>query len=72
MAQQIALRNELMVMYRPPKKAALKPLIEGARARHNLLLAPANMSGVRMLAKFLKNGQPVDGVAQLKLDHLVL
>ncbi|MYM80850.1 lysophospholipid acyltransferase family protein [Duganella sp. FT50W] len=58
-AQEIALRNELMVMYRPPKKAALKPLIEGARARHNLLLAPANMSGVRMLAKFLKKGQPV-------------
>lgn len=58
-AQEIALRTELMVMYRPPKKAALKPLIEGARARKNLLLAPANMSGVRMLAKFLKKGQPV-------------
>jgi KDO2-lipid IV(A) lauroyltransferase len=58
-AQEIALRTELMVMYRPPKKAALKPLIEGARARKNLLLAPATMSGVRMLAKFLKKGQPV-------------
>ena len=58
-AQEIALRTELMVMYRPPKKEALKPLIEGARARKNLLLAPANMSGVRMLAKFLKKGQPV-------------
>ncbi len=58
-AQEIALRQELMVMYRPPKKEALKPLIEGARARKNLLLAPANMSGVRMLAKFLKKGLPV-------------
>jgi KDO2-lipid IV(A) lauroyltransferase len=58
-AQEIALQTELMVMYRPPKKAALKPLIEGARARKNLLLAPANMSGVRMLAKFLKKGLPV-------------
>lgn len=58
-AQEIALRQELMVMYRPPKKEALKPLIEGARARKNLLLAPANMSGVRMLAKFLKKGSPV-------------
>ncbi|GAB2856731.1 lysophospholipid acyltransferase family protein [Pseudoduganella ginsengisoli] len=58
-AQEIALRQELMVMYRPPKKEALKPLIEGARARKNLLLAPANMSGVRMLAKFLKKGAPV-------------
>ncbi len=58
-AQEIALRTELMVMYRPPKKAALKPLIEGARARKNLLLAPANMSGVRMLAKTLKKGRPI-------------
>ena len=58
-AQEIALRTELMVMYRPPKKAALKPLIEGARARDNLLLAPATMSGVRMLAKFLKKGKPI-------------
>jgi KDO2-lipid IV(A) lauroyltransferase len=58
-AQQIALRTSLTVMYRPPKKAALKPLIEGARARHNLHLAPANLSGVRILAKTLKKGQPI-------------
>ena len=58
-AQQIALRTPLTVMYRPPKQAALKPLIEGARARHNLHLAPANLSGVRTLAKTLKKGQPI-------------
>jgi KDO2-lipid IV(A) lauroyltransferase len=58
-AQQIALRTALTVMYRPPKKAALKPLIEGARARHNLHLAPATLSGVRILAKCLKRGEPV-------------
>jgi KDO2-lipid IV(A) lauroyltransferase len=58
-AQQIALRTPLTVMYRPPKKAALKPLIEGARARHNLHLAPANLAGVRILAKCLKRGEPV-------------
>jgi KDO2-lipid IV(A) lauroyltransferase len=58
-AQQIALRTPLTVMYRPPKKAALKPLIEGARARHNLHLAPATMSGVRILAKCLKKGEPI-------------
>jgi len=46
-------------MYRPPKRAALKPLIEGARARENLMLAPANMSGVRIFAKCLKKGQPI-------------
>ena len=58
-AQQIALRTKLTVMYRPPKKAALKPLIEGARARHNLHLAPANLAGVRILAKCLKRGEPI-------------
>jgi KDO2-lipid IV(A) lauroyltransferase len=58
-AQEIARRTELTVMYRPPKKAALKPLIEGARARKNLLLAPATMSGVRILAKTLKKGGPI-------------
>jgi KDO2-lipid IV(A) lauroyltransferase len=58
-AQQIALHTSLTVMYRPPKQAALKPLIEGARARHNLHLAPANLSGVRMLVKTLKKGQPI-------------
>ena len=58
-AQQIAKRTRLTVMYRPPKKAALKPLIEGARARDNLHLAPANLSGVRILAKCLKRGEPV-------------
>jgi KDO2-lipid IV(A) lauroyltransferase len=58
-AQQVALRTPLTVMYRPPKKAALKPLIEGARARHNLHLAPANGAGVRQLARALKNGGPI-------------
>jgi KDO2-lipid IV(A) lauroyltransferase len=58
-AQQIALRTALTVMYRPPNKTALKPLVEGARARHNLHLAPANLSGVRILAKTLKSGQPI-------------
>ena len=58
-AQQIALHTPLTVMYRPPRQAALKPLIEGARARENLMLAPANMSGVRIFAKCLKKGQPI-------------
>ncbi|WEF32388.1 lysophospholipid acyltransferase family protein [Pseudoduganella chitinolytica] len=58
-AQRVSHDTELMVMYRPPKQAAMKPLVEGARARGNLRLAPANLSGVRMLAKFLKQGKPV-------------
>lgn len=55
-AQAIAARIPLTVLYRPPRKEALKPLIEGARARHNLALAPANLAGVRILLKTLKKG----------------
>lgn len=55
-AQSIAARTPLTVLYRPPRKEALKPLIEGARARENLLLAAANLSGVRALFKCLKKG----------------
>jgi KDO2-lipid IV(A) lauroyltransferase len=58
-AQSVARHDSLSVLYRPPRKAALKPLIEGARARANLHLAPANLSGVRILLKALKNGQAI-------------
>lgn len=55
-AQAVAHRSPLTVLYRPPKQQALKPLIENARARQNLSLAPANLSGVRTLFKVLKRG----------------
>jgi len=58
-AQVVASKVPLTVLYRPPRKAALKPLIEGARARTNLKLAPANLSGVRTLLKTLKGGEPI-------------
>jgi KDO2-lipid IV(A) lauroyltransferase len=55
-AQVIAARLPLTALYRPPRKSALKPLIEGARQRANLILAPANLRGVRTLLKTLKAG----------------
>lgn len=58
-AQVIAARTPLTALYRPPRKAVLQPLIEGARARENLKLAPANLSGVRIMAKALKKGEAV-------------
>jgi Kdo2-lipid IVA lauroyltransferase/acyltransferase len=58
-AQYVATKTPLTVMYRPPRKDALKPLIEGARARGDLRLAPANLSGVRTLLKVLKQGGPI-------------
>ncbi|MBI1772384.1 MAG: hypothetical protein HYR68_08580 [Burkholderiales bacterium] len=42
-----------------PGHLHVKPLIEGARARDNLLLAPANFSGVRIMAKALKKGEAI-------------
>jgi KDO2-lipid IV(A) lauroyltransferase len=54
LAQEAGTRMQLAVLYRPPKQAALRPLVENARARNQLTLAPANISGVRMLLKVLK------------------
>lgn len=58
-AQAIAAKTPLTALYRPPRKDVLKPLIEGARARQNLSLAPANLSGVRTLLKDLKKGKAI-------------
>jgi Kdo2-lipid IVA lauroyltransferase/acyltransferase len=58
-AQAIAAKTSLTALYRPPRKEALKPLIEGARARQNLHLAPANLTGVRALLKDLKKGKAI-------------
>ena len=55
-AQAIAARVPLTALYRPPRMTALKPLMEGARARPNLMLAPANLGGVRALLKALRRG----------------
>ena len=48
------LRTRITVMYRKPSKSALQPLVEGGRARANLLLAPASLAGGRILARELK------------------
>ncbi|MBC7489846.1 MAG: lysophospholipid acyltransferase family protein [Glaciimonas sp.] len=58
-AQVIAAKTSFTALYRPPRKAALKSLIEDARARRNLHLAPANLNGVRALLKALKKGQAI-------------
>ena len=58
-AQSIAEKSRITALYRPPRKSGLKPLVEGARARGNLILAPANLSGVRTLAKALKKGEAI-------------
>jgi len=58
-AQVVAHQVPLSALYRPPRKAALKPLIEGARARNHLKLAPASLAGVRILLKALRKGEAI-------------
>lgn len=57
--QAVSTYVPVIVMYRPPRKKALRPLVEQARARARLALAPASLSGVRMLLKSLKSGGAV-------------
>ena len=58
-AQVIASRSLLIALYRPPRMAMLEPLLQNARERSGLTLAPANMSGVRTLLKTLRKGGSV-------------
>jgi len=55
-AQVIASRIPLTALYRPPRMEMLEGLLEQARGRGGLNLAPANLSGVRMLLRTLRNG----------------
>jgi len=53
-AQYYAARAPITVLYRRPKQAWLQPLIESGRGSANFRLAPADLSGVRLLLKALK------------------
>ena len=57
--QFMAQATALTVMYRPHPNAALNALLDRARTPHYQQLAPANLSGVRRLAKALKRGETV-------------
>jgi len=58
-AQVIASRTPMTALYRPPRMAMLEPLLEKARERDGLALAPANLAGVRTLLKTLRKGGSV-------------
>jgi len=49
----------MTVLYRIPRKSILRPLVEAGRAAEGLRLAPAEMRGVRMLMKAMKNRELV-------------
>jgi len=49
----------LTVLYRPPKKKALAPLLLAGRARPNLRVAGADLRGVRVLLRALRHGEAI-------------
>ena len=49
----------MTVLYRIPRKSILRPIVEAGRAAEGLRLAPAEMRGVRMLMKAMKDRQVV-------------
>ena len=54
-----AQRMPLTVLYRPPKKKWLEPLMIAGRSRWHAVTAPANLRGVRMLYRALARGEAV-------------
>jgi KDO2-lipid IV(A) lauroyltransferase len=58
-AQYYALKHPMTVLYRPPRKQILEPLMLAGRGRPNLTPAPANARGLRLLLKALQRGEAV-------------
>lgn len=54
-----ATRGPITVLYRPARKAWLRALVDGARARPGLATAPTTLSGVKQMLKALKKGEAV-------------
>ena len=54
-----AARHPISVLYRPPRKDWLAPLIEEGRNRSQIKLAPTNLRGVRNLLRALRQGEAV-------------
>lgn len=55
----VAQRLPLTVLYRPPKRSSLEPVMIAGRSRGQARLAPANVSGVRRLYKALRRGEAI-------------
>ncbi|MBM3343766.1 MAG: lysophospholipid acyltransferase family protein [Betaproteobacteria bacterium] len=58
-AQYISQRMPITVLYRPPKLAWLEPLMIEGRSRWQTQVAPANLRGVRLFIKALREGRAV-------------
>jgi KDO2-lipid IV(A) lauroyltransferase len=58
-AQYAAIHTPITVLYRRPKVGWLEPLMHAGRARENVRLVPADLTGVRELFNALKRGEAV-------------
>ncbi len=54
-----ASKYPITVMFRPPKKSWLAPLLDTGRSKGLVKLAPANVQGVRSLMQALKKGEAI-------------
>ncbi len=54
-----ASRGPITVLYRPARKAWLRPLLDSARGRPGLETAPTTLAGVKQMARAIKAGQAV-------------
>ncbi len=54
-----ALLGPITVLFREPRHPRLGPLLEQARARSGVSIAPANLQGVRRLVRALRSGEMV-------------
>lgn len=54
-----ASHHPITVLFRPPKKSWLAPLIDLGRTKGQVKLAPANAQGVRALMQALKKGEAI-------------
>lgn len=58
-ASPIGQTRPMLALYRVPRKAALRPLFEQGRTHNGLRLAPADLHGVRLMLRALRDRQIV-------------
>jgi KDO2-lipid IV(A) lauroyltransferase len=58
-AERFGAAHPVTVLYRPARKAWLRGLVDGARARPGLAAAPATLAGVRQMIRALRRGEAV-------------
>ena len=58
-SQYLSLKFPLTALYRSPRYASLEPAMRAGRTRPDMRLAPADVKGVRLLLKALRNGEAI-------------